>query len=186
MQVLLNTGALWLAARPTTAAATAGLFVSVSSYMRIPALLTGGAMPVVLSRTSGHFVRGDLAAVGRTLLDHLKPIVLVTGSATVVLVVLSPIGLTLLYGPDYDVELAALVLIGVTTVLFGAAHIATQTVVGMRGATSAAWIWSSAAVVSTGLLAQLSRAQFWGLHGRFSPECWWGQPASRGGCARCL
>ena len=97
-------------------------------------------MPVVLSRTSAHFARGDLAAVGKALLDHLKPILLVTGLATVALVVLSPVGMTLLYGPDYNVESATLVLIGVTTMLFGVANVATQTVVGMRGASAAAWI----------------------------------------------
>ena len=58
MQVLLSTAPLWLSARPDVAPTTAGLFVSVTSYMRIPALLTGGALTVVLSRSSSHYATG--------------------------------------------------------------------------------------------------------------------------------
>ena len=36
---------------------------------------------------------------------------------------------------------------------FGVANVATQAVVGMRGAPAAAWIWSAAAAVATLLMA---------------------------------
>lgn len=155
MQVLLNSAPLWLSASSGAAAATAGIFVSVTSYMRIPALATGGAMTVVLARTSAASYPNASRLAKDVLLAHLRPVLVVTGGASLLLVALSPVGLRLLYGTSLDIGVVVLTLIGVTTVSFGLANIATQTLLGMGRTHSAAGIWILAALCATLLLALL-------------------------------
>ena len=153
MQVLLNSAPLWLSARPEVSAATAGLYVSVTSYMRIPALFTGGALAVVLSRASSMHSDGDRGALRGMLAYHLRVIGGLTSALTLLLILAAPVGLAVLYGRGTHVGWLVLVVIGVATVLFSLGNLATSALIGMRRSGAAAAVWVLAAVCATAGLA---------------------------------
>lgn len=149
MQVLLNSAPLWLSARPEVSAATAGLYVSVTSYMRIPALFTGGALAVVLSRASSMHADGDRGALRAMLSYHLRVIGGLTSALTLLLILAAPVGLAILYGRGTQVGWLVLALIGIATVLFSIGNLATSALIGMQRAGAAAGVWALAAVCAS-------------------------------------
>ncbi len=153
MQVILTTAPLWLAAGSPTDAATAGLYVSASSYMRVPLLATGGALAVILSRASSTAAQGDRRGLTRLAWRSAAGLAGSTAALGALLVAFSGLGLTLIYGEGADIGVLVLVAMAVTVALFSMGYGMTQVSVGCRDGRRVAWIWVGGAAVTTALLA---------------------------------
>lgn len=151
MQVVLGSAPLWLNSQPGVDPATAGLFVSVASYMRVPLLVTSGTTIVVLSRSSSAVASRDTVALKSTLTHHLALVGGAAAGLSMVLIAVSPIGLRLLYGPAIGGEVggAVLVTMALATVLIAVGTVANQTLVACHRAREAAGVWVAAAVITT-------------------------------------
>lgn len=149
MQVLLNVAPLWLGSRAGIPPATAGLFVSASTYMRIPVLATGGTIAVVLSRSSAAWATGNVKELPALLRHYVTVIGGACVALAVLLVMLSPVGLLVMYGPEATtIETPALIGLGFSTAMFVVGNVATQALVGSRRASAAAWCWVAAATAT--------------------------------------
>ncbi len=156
IQVVLSTAPLWLESHPEVSAATAGAFVSASSYMRVAMIFAGGIQAVVLSQSAALAEQGDVAGLRQVARHNVGVAGVVAGLVTGALLALSGPGLTILYGPGIGISLGTLAMLGLATVVFVIANVATQVFLGCRRSVSAALAWVLAAIVTTAALAILA------------------------------
>jgi O-antigen/teichoic acid export membrane protein len=153
LQVMLNGAPLWLAVVPGADQASAGIFVSIASYMRIPMLLGGGLLSVLLSRASADAARSDPKGARDRVRAGLFLVVPISTLAVVVLAVFSPVGLRIIYGPELEPPILVAVLMGTATVAVMVGTTATQGLFANKRQRLAAAIWPIGALLTAaGLL----------------------------------
>lgn len=151
-QVCLSTAPLWLH-QQSPDQALAGAFVSATTYMRIPLLLSAGLFGPVLADASRQYAaRNRHGVLARTLQGLAAG---VGGSTAVVGILLLASGpaLMLFYGSDPGLSDAVLLRLGLSTIGYIAALIATQMLYGCERAGWAAAAWAAPAVLTTVLFA---------------------------------
>jgi O-antigen/teichoic acid export membrane protein len=152
IQLVLNTAPLfiqWHSGTPTAA----GEYVSATTYMRIPMLLTSGFITVALSRAATASAQGDAAGL-RGVTRHFVGVGSLAASVlTLGALLVSGPALTVYYGRSLDIGVTVLAAIGVTTVMTVAANILTQVVLACHRHRAASVAWAGAAAVTLTLLA---------------------------------
>lgn len=149
IQVILNSAPVWISMRNTNSIVT-GQFVSAAAYMRIPIILAGGLLTVLLSvltnrtKTSPHS-EVSTALPTKVLAAGAWAAIILQG----ILLLFAPLGLRLLYGPDYLSEPATLLLLGCGTIVVIVANLATQGVFASRRFREAALAWTLGALLAT-------------------------------------
>lgn len=152
MQICLSTAPLWLNAQ-STSAATAGAFVSATSYMRIPMLLAGGLYGPILAEASKQYSRGNRSGVVNGVAKGLAVGVGGTGAVVIVLLLVAGPALRLFYGGDIGLSTAALAWMGLATIGAVSSSILTQVLYGCERSPSAAVGWVPPTAFTTVLLA---------------------------------
>lgn len=149
LQVMLNGAPLWLVVAPGADPASAGIFVSIASYMRIPMLLGGGLLSVLLSRASADAVMSNATDARERVRAGLSMVTPISAVTVMALVALSPIGLRIIYGPELEPPLLIAVLMGTATVAVMFGTTATQGLFAVKRQLAAAVIWPIGALVTT-------------------------------------
>lgn len=148
-QLILNAAALVIQWR--LPGQPAGEYVSAMTYMRIPMLLTGGFMTVVLSSAALAWASANSRALNRALsMAGLGALTCL--AATVGVWLVSSAALTVFYGSTIEFERGTLALLGIVVVLAVTANLLTQIGLGAHRQRAMAVIWGLSAVVSLVLL----------------------------------
>lgn len=152
LQVIVNSAPLWISARFPDPA-TAGAFVTASSYLRVPLFLGAGLAAFALSRVSAHSAAdaGNLAGALAWRATRIAAGIGVV--ATAGCLVLAPWLLPLLYGQRTGLPLATLLGLAVSTILVLPLGVLAQALFGVGRAPSVALSMAAGAAVTTALCA---------------------------------
>lgn len=156
LQIVLNVAPLWVARYPATNPDTAGMFVTSTTYMRIPIMLVGALMVYILAGASRLYSTGDMYGFKVFVWKHVGVATAATGGVTLLLWAASPVGLVLFYGKDISVSAGVLGLFALGTTVLVAASLLTQVLLGCRQSWFAAYVWILGAVVTVTLLTLFS------------------------------
>ena len=146
-QVSLGVGTVWLQVNEPDNG-SAGVYVSATTYMRIPVILVGGLALVVLSSVSSAISRGQPRRARDIVVTSVASTALLGVTSTGLLWVISGPALQLYYGQPLDLSPVTLGLMAAATVATMLAGILTQAVFAGGMSRFAAAVWAGAAALS--------------------------------------
>lgn len=154
IQVVASTAPLWLATNaPAASIATVGMFVSATSYVRIPILFAGGIQAITLNKTTSYASSSKWKDIQQLTTKTLKNSTLISVAVTLILLAVSAPALAIFYGPGMQTTWLLLIVLGVSTVMLIANNIITQIGLASNKSTTFAKIWFTVAVITTIILA---------------------------------
>lgn len=152
-QVILNGAPIWLAIAPAVDPQTAGQFVSLASYLRIPMLVMGGLLTVLLSLGSATVAQRSFDEARRRVRRALILALASSSALTAILIGFSATGMRIMYGPNFPSSLPVSIVLGASTIAVIVGNTATQGLFAQRRQRHAAHVWGAGAVITTSGLA---------------------------------
>lgn len=153
LQIVLNTAPLWIVHYPGVAPSDTGMFVSATTYMRIPLIFVGAATVWVLAGASRLSAAGNLHGLKVFAAKSVGASFLFAALMGAGLWLFGGFGMEMFYGPDGTHAEKLLGLLAVNTAVLVAASIFTQIFLGCRRSGFAAVVWITVAAVTTAALA---------------------------------